>query len=599
MRRLIVIPFILFTLSLLAAPIGEQRAREMAMQFFASGQTRSSAVVLEMEWADSDIGDFKAVSATSRNSTITIDKDVDDALIYIYNRVDAKGFVVIAGDDKAQRPIVAFSFDNTFDVENMPDAARAILQAWCRQIAAVRVEKRLSSVTRADDISVGNVVVSYKTAQWNQSAPFNTYTPIVNGVQSLTGCVATAASILCRYYEWPSSGVGTTPQYTYKDVDGVSRTVPANTLGRNYDYSKMKMDYSGGYTSAEGNMVASLMYDIGTALKMQYSMNSSSAHSSDVVPVMSQYFGYSKGALYISHSGISEHKWTQMLQQNLQQYGPMIYRGASSDVDRHAFVLDAYTDKDYFSINYGWGGSSNGYYLLPNNHYYIKQEGVFYFEPDKDGTSEYKDYLTLVSFVASSGNVYRGLYTNAVEPYQPGVNFMCYCSVKSRGVVSFYGDLCVAHCDKAGNIKSVLVTIDHKTTPLGGDGKGYRRNISLVDAIEEGDRLCGFYKGVNSDEWVRMVRDQDGDYDEVILWATPEQVASSLNLEYDKSDNSLTFTSEHAIQYAVTNASGSVVRSGNVASHTPTAISLEGLESGNYTFSFASGGSPYNLSVIL
>ena len=28
------------------------------------------------------------------------------------------------------------------------------------------------------------------------------------------------------------------------------------------------------------------------------------------------------------------------------------------------FVLDGYTDSDYFSVNWGWGGYSNGYYKL-------------------------------------------------------------------------------------------------------------------------------------------------------------------------------------------------------------------------------------------
>ena len=48
----------------------------------------------------------------------------------------------------------------------------------------------------------------------------------------------------------------------------------------------------------------------------------------------------------------------------------------------HQFVLDGYNSRDAFHINYGWGGSSNGYYMLdtihgvPYTNYHLSQTAI-------------------------------------------------------------------------------------------------------------------------------------------------------------------------------------------------------------------------------
>ena len=127
MKKLLFIPLLFVTFLLSAAPIGEKRARELATQFFAENTTtRASSVKLSLEWA----GD-KVENVTTRGAV----GDVDEALMYIYNRTDAKGYVVIAGDDSVQ-PLLAYAHDSSIDMSDMPDAARWLLSCWCEQIAA-------------------------------------------------------------------------------------------------------------------------------------------------------------------------------------------------------------------------------------------------------------------------------------------------------------------------------------------------------------------------------------------------------------------------------------------------------------------------------
>lgn len=598
MKKIIILPLLLLVLSVSAKPIGEKRAREIATNFFAASKTRTATVVLELEWAGSDVDMTDGEVEQTRSAGSNVEEGAGDELIYIYNRVDARGFVVVAGDDGVERAIIAFSHSNNFDVENMPDGAKAILQAWCQQVAATRTSNRLSAATRADNTSVGSIVCKHETALWNQRKPYNNETPVFDGEELPCGCVATASGIICRYNEWPEKGVGTTPEYTYKDDIGVQRTIPANELGRIYDYSKLKMDYKDGYTEEEGAMVAALLYDLGTSFKMKFGQDGSNANTSTAAASLVKYFSYSKGTLYISHLGRSEEEWSSMLQKNISEYGPTQFRG-NSQSGGHSFVLDGYTDQNYFSINYGWGGSSNGYYLLPNISYYKNQGAIFYLEPDKDGTSEYRDYVTLQAFTSTtSGNVYRGIYTTA-DSYSVSTNFKCYIAAVSSGWVEFYGKICVAHCDKLGEIKRIIWTLSLESSPLKTSASGNSKSIYIKDAIEEGDRLQVFYKGIDSDKWIRALSGEAGAYDEVLLCASPKEVAESLNLEYDKELKTFTYDSIHAIQYSVADESGTILMEAKSASHTANTIDASSLKPGAYTFSFASGGEPYKIKIVL
>ena len=591
MKRILIIPFVFITLSLFAAPIGEKQAREIALQFFASQGTRSASPRLEIEWAGSDIASERTINAT--RSSATNNENLDEALVYIYNRTDTNGFVVVAGDDNVNKPILAFSRTNTFTMEDMPDGAKAILQGWCEQIANARSGNNLSATTRATTYTTGEVVCEYETALWGQSEPFNNESPILHGVKVPCGCVATAAGIICYYHKWPEKGVGTTPEYTYTEEGEVDEvTIPENKLGRAYDYSLMKSDYSR-YSYKEGAMVAALLYDLGTAFQMSFNVDGSGANTKEATHAMMTYFGYSKGALFLSHSGRSEAEWTAILQENLKDYGPVFFKGRTKS-SGHAFVLDGYTSGGYFRINYGWNGKSNGYYLLPNISYYKDQGAAFYMVPDRDGSSTYRDYLAL-----SKSSSYKGLHTKATE-YKVGEKFSVRVRITNKGMGPFSGKYCVAHCDKEDNIKEILFENDcgsENLPPSYSHGKA--SYVTISESIAVGDRLRVFYKSQNSDNWELVLRNNDDVSDKVLLKATAEDVAESLNLTYNKGDKSLVFTSEHAIQYSMTDASGVEVSTGNVPSFTSTTIDLSSLEPGTYTCLFASGGKPYILTLKL
>ncbi|MBO7282211.1 MAG: C10 family peptidase, partial [Alistipes sp.] len=294
------------TLTLSAGPIGEARARQIAEEFFTAHATRSAVGSITLSWAGDNI--IEPISTGAQ---------LDNALMYIYNRGANDGFVVVAGDSNTT-PIVAYSLDGTIDTNNMADATRDILDAWCKQINAARKEQAQKSIKRSSTTRSGDELL-YETALWNQGEPYNREAPVWEGYRCVTGCVATAMSIICYHNRWPECGVGTTPEYSYYDTTNTLRTVPENQLGRAYDYDNMLLDYANGYTETEANAVAAIMKDMGTSVQMMYHYTESGSYDSNVVNALTSYFGYSKSAqLTRRDSYYDSEEWNDIVRANLR-----------------------------------------------------------------------------------------------------------------------------------------------------------------------------------------------------------------------------------------------------------------------------------------
>ncbi|MBK6523989.1 MAG: C10 family peptidase [Sphingobacteriaceae bacterium] len=63
-------------------------------------------------------------------------------------------------------------------------------------------------------VTVNGQVAPFVTATWNQTCYYNALTPTVASGGSCgrayTGCNATALAMICKYYNWPSNGIGGT-----------------------------------------------------------------------------------------------------------------------------------------------------------------------------------------------------------------------------------------------------------------------------------------------------------------------------------------------------------------------------------------------------
>lgn len=576
------ISLLLVTLQLSAGPIGEIRARQIAEEFFTEYATTRSAASIELEWAGDAITELTTRSA-----------NLDNALIYIYTRGVKEGFVVVAGDDNID-PIIAYSFNTTLDSENLSEATKDIINAWSEQVSAAR-SGQLSYDASTRTTTRYNDELLYETALWNQGEPYNREAPMIDGKRAVTGCAATAMSIICYYNKWPVKGVGTTPAYSYTDNYDKTHTIPANTLGRTYNYDKMLIDYNNNYTNEQAKAVAALMKDMGTSTQMMYHYNESGTTDLNVAKALVDHFSYSKQSYLAYRDGYHRDEWHSLMRNNLKQYGPTFYSG-QGDNGGHAFVVDGYAKNDYFHFNFGWGGYGNGYWRMPEIDYYLDQSAILCLEPDKSGTSTYRDNIMLTSLSLTNGDIMRGITSfatqyNTNEPFK--VMIGGYYNIGTR---TFNGDIALVHCDKYGNIKDELYNISN--IEIERLYYGYVTSyitISLSEPIEEGDALRLYYKSYDSNEWQwALAYDAESD-SEILICATPEQVAENLDLKYIKTTNEIQLESPYAFQFDLDNGTAQDKAKG----HTTLTIPNSLLESGEHIIKISNSGSAYELKIKL
>ncbi len=218
-----------------------------------------------------------------------------------------------------------------------------------------------------DDICVYPLV----RTRWNQRSSeltFNYYTP--NNYSC--GCVATAAAQVMKFWEWPLSS-GKFSELCYKK--SVVQTFTSKQ-GR-YAWSLMPYDIHEIKTEAQRQAVGKLAYNIGVAVKMNWGWNdaSSGAYLSDLGDAMRNHFDYKEARhMYLGtgligiDTGGSVAKLKDLVYPNLDAGMPVILSVRKSLFKGgHAVVADGYGycgGTRYTHINFGWGGSDDGWYNL-------------------------------------------------------------------------------------------------------------------------------------------------------------------------------------------------------------------------------------------
>ena len=304
-----------------AAPVDEQKARQLASDFLSNMNphgTRSANAELT-----------RAVTGVA---------DGNDAAIYVFNSDNS--FVIISADDRTPA-VLGYSDHGVYDMKKAPDGLKAML-GW------LQASVRNYSTTRGE-VSIHDAIKPLLTTKWNQHSPYNLFCPYdeVNDAPSVTGCVATAMAQIMKYHEWPSA----------------------------YDWSLMKDEYDSGDESAAAQEVAKVMYDAGASVYMEYSADGSTSNNDCISEALRNIFGYALSTEWVYRAYYSAQEWDELIYGNLKNKMPVIYAGQAIDIDDsygylqgvesgHSFIVDGYDGKGLYHVNWGWGGLSDGFFLL-------------------------------------------------------------------------------------------------------------------------------------------------------------------------------------------------------------------------------------------
>ena len=362
---------VLFVSHLIASPVDVEQARHMGMKYVQS---------------------HSAKQATELNLVYTEMTEAGNPAVYVFNFDN--GFVLVSADDVA-RPILAFSDEQSVDPNLMPDGFAYYLRFYARQIAYAQ-ENNFEPETEVasewihvakdgfenDNRSTRGDIAPLLTTLWNQDYPYNAYCPTGHGGpqgHAYAGCVATAMSMVMKYWNWPIQGNG---EHSYTPDGYPTQTV--NFGATTYDWANMPNSCNNSNYQA----VATLMYHCGVSVDMMYGGGSSGAYSQDVPPAIANYFRYTDQAVRKDRDLFSKFDWEEMLIASLEEGFPLYYSG-SDDTGGHAFACCGYRESDRkFYFNWGWSGSLNNYYAIDalntgwNGSFNQGQAAIFDYIPD-------------------------------------------------------------------------------------------------------------------------------------------------------------------------------------------------------------------------
>jgi subtilisin-like proprotein convertase family protein len=267
--------------------------------------------------------------------------------------------------------------EELFDVEDTIDRHAAEMagvnhaethngRLWARfgkDSASFSQEYAALAVEQAEALSLGPLL----STTWSQGDPYNLNTPLwYNGQKTYTGCVATAAAQIMKFWNYPATGQNST-SYTWNN-GSTNVTLSADFSTSTYDWGNMTNSYGGSSTTAQRQAVAKLMSDVGIAFNMGYGVSGSAANTMAGTTVYPDYFKY-KDTIHAVYrtSYVSDSAWMQVFRNEVQNGRPSQFR-ISGPPGGHSVVVDGYRDdpSEQIHINMGWAGSYDGWYVSNN-----------------------------------------------------------------------------------------------------------------------------------------------------------------------------------------------------------------------------------------
>ncbi len=355
----------IMAMSLSAAPVDQATAMRKAQNFLSqhyAGKVMAPAA-LQPVLLKAEMGKAK----------------INEPVYYIYNT--ATTFVVVAGDDRAEE-ILMVGDRPLKDVNNLPLGLRDLLGQYKDQIMFLQEHPGLHGSPMAIPPGTPSLrATTYGpllTCNWDQQAPYYNQCKF-GSYQCLTGCPATSASMVFYFWKYPTDPTPVVPGYkstistgSYSSKSYTHSALPSTT----FDWANMLDDYTGSYTTAQGNAVATLMHYVGQAERMGYGTDGSGVSVDSVCNIRDAFtfFGYDSSTTRFvkktsAYSGgttlYSDSQWAALIQEEMAAGRPIVFCAVSSSAGGHAFNVDGYNSStNKYHINFGWSGDGNAWCSL-------------------------------------------------------------------------------------------------------------------------------------------------------------------------------------------------------------------------------------------
>ncbi len=364
-----IIAFLVLIKSANAATVTVQDAQGVAVNFFKLNAPSSPTASATLQY-----------TATEPNGAVDF---------YVFSVAPLTGFVIVAADD-AIEPVIGFSSESDFDIAA---AAKTGIKDWMNT-ASAKISGAVQHHVRAS-ATIASQWTSYRqgfspnsrrtiavapllTTSWNQEPYYNQLCPFntTDNQRSVTGCVATAMAQIMKYWNYPATGNGS---YTYNDATSSGFSSNYGTQSANFGTTTYAWSSMPASLTANNTSVATLMYHCGVAVAMDYGDDNQGGSGAYVLQseagpgnpcaqyAYANFFRYNANTLHsVYYANYTSADWITLMEGELNAGRPVQYEGADPSAGGHTWVCDGYNTSNQLHMNWGWGGTNNGYFSVTN-----------------------------------------------------------------------------------------------------------------------------------------------------------------------------------------------------------------------------------------
>lgn len=361
-RSVLFLVSLLVVATMVAAPVSQQRAMQVAQQFIPVPDNQAQAPGMRAEEQPADIVYTHPMPKSGRPAFYVVNVggsfvivSADDVAHQVLGYNLGKKWPVAANGEVQLPPQVKGFFD---DLAAQMEAA---IEANSNHAPDAEWSQPLSAPRRRMMSEIPDSVGPLLTSTWDQGQYYNALCPEDQGGPGghvWAGCIATAMAQIINYWG-QQMPIKTRGIHSYNSNYG---TLTVNYDSAHYDFAHMPSALTSTNTQQEIDAVAKLMYDCGVATNMAYSSTESGSYDIDARVALVNHFRFSPNTSEIVKSLFSDAEWHEILRGNLAANHPILYSGQGSG--GHAFVCDGYKTDGFYHFNFGWGGFSDGWYLI-------------------------------------------------------------------------------------------------------------------------------------------------------------------------------------------------------------------------------------------
>lgn len=483
--------------------------------------------------------------------TVTSVSDKGTVAYYVVNFANG-GWALISANDVV-KPLLGYSPTGQFITSKQPDNVKSWLGEYSKEIRRLASLDDGSthidwSMTRGATRASGDAAIEpLIKVNWNQGSPYNKYCP----KNSYVGCVAVSLAQAMSVFKYPEQATGT---HGYNS--------PFGTLAIEYD-KESPYDWEAIMSGANNkDEVARLLYHCGVAVDMQYGLDGSGTQQSKAAKALVNYFKYPSSVSFSWRSSY-DGNWEEMLVGELENGNPIIYCGSPADGSTgHSFNIDGYDGQSMFHLNWGWGGSNNGYFSI---------DGL---KPGSDDwTSSHGAVTGIHTLTDAPTNIILSAYS--VAEGQPSGTEVADVTVESNAknpqytftLRGEYSPILHGYADVPFKIEEGKM---YTTAVLKKSDSPYTMDIKVENSS-------------NNTSYTKR---------SVVIYVTgtsDEALGKSMTLSYDKSTKSITLTSVNAIKYVLSSGDGIVVSDGGISANGNATIEIGDVTSDYCTLEISSG----------